>query len=328
MKVTSRPVFLSSNTTYINISDQDILQAELNKEEEYDIVIQYILPTQMVNAKGIECSIGITHMETMRNRQWDNYLQLMDKVFVSSKAEKNCLSKKIREKSYSIGGSILQQPTEIPLADLSSDFRFYFFCDSLETKSGIDALLQTYMSEFTSHENVSLNIYTSNPQRLEEKLDATTRIVGLYTTHSYYPAINIVPSKGIDDSDFLHRDCHCFIDPSGMNGFKTAAAKAMSFGNPVITVDKTSMTEYVNNENGWVVDSSEEILLCPDRPFKDIFTAKESYYMANKISFKKAMRDAFNDRISYHKKSKQAKKSAIEFSVEKQSKAIEDILCS
>ena len=231
IKVTSRPVFLSANTTYINISDQDILQAELNKEESYDSVIQYTLPTQMVNSKDIGRSIGVTHLETTSNRQWDNYLQLMDKVFVSTAAEKNCLSEKVREKSHAIGGSIPELTMEIPPADLSTDFKFYFFCDSLETKSGIDALLQTYMSEFTSHENVSLNVYTSNPQQLEEKLDTTTKILGLYSSHSYYPAINIVPRlshdkrRGIDGSDDLHTNCHCFIDPSGMNGFKNGSSQ-------------------------------------------------------------------------------------------------------
>jgi len=345
--ITARPVFLEGNTTYLQVVDQDILQAEMNKQDKYDILIQYVPPNHMVINGEFKTSIGILHLETLNNSEWDNYLRLVDKILVLTSAEKNAMSIDLQAKTYSIGGSLLPGvggnggaaggtitgDSVFGLNPQDGGFSFYFFCEKADSKSGIDVLLQSYMSEFTSDDNVSLTIYTEQSEVLHQRRQEMSGVLGLYGGMSYYPKISVltpydeIEQHGIDTSDMLHANCQCLIDPSGINGFKKHVAQAFAYGNPAIVVEGTSMCQYVNVSNGWIIDSHKEMLICPDRPMKDIFTARENYLSPNKISLKKAMREAFENKILYLRKSKAAKNSQEEFSLEKQSQALRDILC-
>ena len=64
----------------------------------------------------------------------------------------------------------------------------------------------------------------------------------------------------------LHNSCDCFVMPSSGEACCIPALEAMGFSNPVITNRNTGTTQYVNNKNGWLVDSHEVPLVISDTP--------------------------------------------------------------
>ena len=87
------------------------------------------------------------------------------------------------------------------------------------------------------------------------------------------------------------------------------------------------MDEYINDSNGWVVKAAESILICPDRPIPNVFTARESCLMVDTLDLAKCMRSAFDSHTLYAKKSSKGKDCSSSFALEKQSALIKEALC-
>jgi len=320
VSISSRPIFLTNQTSRV---DEDILRLELNKESEYDVLIQHTLPSLMVRHGSFKQNIGFFPLETRNNTEWDNYLHLLDKIFVSTLTEKDCISRELKEKTFVVGGSLENVPSK-QISSPSPRFIFYFLGGSLESKTGIDKALEAYLTEFTLNDNVTLMIHSYDSQKCGQKIEQTTKDLGLYTKFSLYPHIHIVSDQ---PPEYLHMNGACFVDPSYTNGFKRDVATALSIGNPPIITNHTSMTAYVNESNGWLVESQEEILVCPDRPLSDVFTAYENCQIPNVLSIRKSMREAFEDHSGYTKKSKEAVKSKKDVTLEKHSESLREALC-
>ena len=99
--LTIRPIFLSGETS--GPVDADIIKYESNKKRQYDILIQHMLPNYMVYDSSFKQVIGITGFETLGCKIWDNSLDLLDKIFVTTEAERKGISKELQSKTYSIG---------------------------------------------------------------------------------------------------------------------------------------------------------------------------------------------------------------------------------
>jgi hypothetical protein len=321
INLTTRPLFLARGPTVASQMHPKILQCESNKQDNYDVLIQHSLPNFMIGSNSFDLNIGITSLATNGSVVWDNHLELLDKIVVSTEAEKACASPKLQDKTYAIGG-VTEGITPAP-QDLANRFSFYALGGLLETKSGLLPLLQAYLSEFHVNESVSLVIHTQNPQLAQELINATAQTLGIYGGQ-YYPHVHIVAEN---PQDSLHKSCQCIIDVPITRGFNEEVAKSLLYGNTPIVLAGSGMDEYVDESNGWVVKSKESIVICPDRPLPDIFTARESCLLPDMLSLKECMRDAFNNRISYNHKSTNGKKCSNMFSVAKQRDSLKEVLC-
>lgn len=321
ISLTTRPIFLSNSPQAALQVDPNIFKCESNKQDSYDVLIQHALPNFMVGSEKFSMNIGVTSFETKGNSQWDNHLDLLDKILVATEAEKKCISPHFQSRTHSIGSVIKHvNPTA---QELANRFSFYVLGGSLETKGGLLPLLQAYLSEFHVNENVSLIIHTTNGPIAQELVSNTAQSLGIYNKQ-YYPHIHIV-AENPDDS--LHRGCQCLIDMGITRGFKEEVAKGLLYGKAPIILEGSGMDEYIDDSNGWVVRSNESLLVCPDRPLPTIFTARESCLMPDKFSLRECMREAFDNHSLYTKKSSNGKGSSALFSTEKQRSTIKDILC-
>tara|TARA_Y100000296_G_C5175296_1_gene259718 strand:- start:3152 stop:4138 length:987 start_codon:yes stop_codon:yes gene_type:complete len=316
--LTTRPIFLSDSK--VPNLDPNIFRFEANKKARYDVLVQHMLPPHMIYSGDFGSVVGITSIETKGNNQWDNYLHLLDKLLVSTKAEKQCVAKDLRKKIYSIGGA--QEPDSREKNLAPGRFTFYSVGGELESRGGVRESLQAYFAEFHLNEAVSFVLQANDPEKAQLLINEVTQEVGLYGL-PYYPHIHLVQS----DED-LHNNCHCFIDMASSIGFNPETAKALLKGNVPIVLKNSGRDEYVNNKNGSVVESIEDVLICPDRPLRDMFTARESCIMPNITSLKKAMRESFDSKIGFLKKSRRGAESEGPLSHLRQSKTIEEILCS
>ena len=84
--LTIRPIFLSGETS--GPVDADIIKYESNKKRQYDILIQHMLPNYMVYDSSFKQVIGVTGFETLGCKTWDNSLDFLDKIFVTTEAER------------------------------------------------------------------------------------------------------------------------------------------------------------------------------------------------------------------------------------------------
>ena len=319
--LTTRPIFLAQSTTPSPPVGPDIFRCESNKQPNYDILIQHALPDFMISSGSFDLNIGIASFETKNNTQWDNHLRLLDKIFVSTEAEKECLSSNLQDKAHVIGGVI--SGIDASMRALLNRFSFYAFAGNMETKGGVISLLQAYLSEFHVNESVSLVLQSNSAQKTQELINAIVPSLGIYDS-KYYPHIHIVEET---PEDSIHKQCNCLIDASVTRGFKEEVAKALLYGNTPLILEGSGMEEYVDDSNGWVVKSSESILVCPDRPLANAFTARESCLIPDTPSLMKCMRDAFDNHISYIKKSSKGKSCGPSFTIEKQSALIKEALC-
>ena len=274
----------------------------------------------MVGSESFNMNIGITSFETKGNSQWDNHLGLLDKILVATEAEKQCVSPQFQNITHTIGGMVANIVPEAQ--ELTNRFSFYAFGGHLETKSGLLSVLQTYLSEFHINENVSLIVHTTNTPMAQELINATAASLGIYK-RQYYPHIHIVAEN---PEDSLHKGCQCLIDMGVTRGFKGEVAKGLLYGKTPIILEGSGMDEYIDNSNGWIVQSSESLLVCPDRPLPNVFTARESCLIPDKASLGKCMRNAFDNHSLYTKKSTNGKASSASFSPEKQRDAIKEVL--
>lgn len=307
----TRPIFFSRGGFQDPIMDR----LESVRHPEFDVVIQHTLPSYLSYTGLAKRNVCFTPVETIDNKGWSNYLNLMDDIFVCTGAEKNALPEDLQGRASIVGGAIpgkLERKDNIP----DVNYKFYFSGGSLEEKGGAKAVLDAYLSEFHVNENVYLVIHTTDKGKAEQMIQDSRRRVGKFPHIDYSPAIEIVHDCFAEE---LHQVTNCVVDVGSTINFRPDVAAGMTLGNPAIVLDKSGMSEYMTKDNGWLVKSHEDVLLCPDRPLADMFTAREKGLVPHLSSFRECMREAFTS-------TKENEKSSA-FSLESQAVTLKEILC-
>ena len=316
--LTIRPIFLSGETS--GPVDADIIKYESNKKRQYDILIQHMLPNYMVYDSSFKQVIGITGFETLGCKIWDNSLDLLDKIFVTTEAERKGISKELQSKTYSIG--VANEQAIESKAKTFDPFTFYCMGGGLESRGGVKQALLAYCSEFIVNDPVVFVLQTNNPENASQLIQQVYSELGMYG-EDYYPRIHIVT-----DPTGLHEECNSFVDCSSSLGFSSETAKALSAGSVPIVVSGSGRDEYIKSDSGFIVESFKDLVLCPDRPMKEIFTAREECFRPVISSIKQAMRECFSSKFAYLNKSKRAKQTSLEFTHDIRASKIKEILCS
>ena len=301
--LTIRPIFLSGETS--GPVDADIIKYESNKKRQYDILIQHMLPNYMVYDSSFKQVIGITGFETLGCKIWDNSLDLLDKIFVTTEAERKGISKELQSKTYSIG---VANEQAIESKDKTFDpFTFYCMGGGLESRGGVKQALLAYCSEFIVNDPVIFVLQTNNPENASQLIKQVYSELGMYG-EDYYPRIHIVT-----DPTGLHEECNSFVDCSSSLGFNPETVNALSAGSVPIVVSGSGRDEYIKSDSGFIVESFKDLVLCPDRPMKEIFTAREECFRPVISSIKQAMRECFSSKFAYLNKSKWAQQTSLDF---------------
>lgn len=318
LHVSCRPMFMGSSS--IQSVDADIIMSESKKKEEYDVLIQHTLPNYAVYDGKFSKNIIITSFETADCKTLVNNLRLLDTILVQTEAEKNAAAEEIRNKVRAIGFSSEFKKNILPKQN--SDFLFYAFAGDLEENTGIKQLLLSYMLAFHVNDNVSLIIQANNLDAINNLINETSQIVGIYNK-PYYPKIHI-----IEDANNIHEQADCFIDCSKLFGMNENVAKALINGRCPIVLKGSGKDEYVSDKSGFIVDSVEARVLCRNKPMPDMFQSTEKCVEADIDSLISAMTSAYRDKIGYMNKSYEGEASSDLMSQENQAKILKEIICS
>lgn len=119
-------------------------------------------------------------------------------------------------------------------------------------RKGWDVLIKAYTSEFIGNFNVRLCIKTFNDLKTKEEL------IKEHLTEdksALLPRIMVNNIK-IDENlmPMIYQESDCYILPSRGEALGLPYLEAMSCGLPVIASKFGGHTDFINNENGWLID--------------------------------------------------------------------------
>jgi len=295
-----RPIYMSNeiDTTF---DDPELLELEKAQYDHYDIVIQRVLPhifDRVPNAINIlACVFETVNIHTTH---WWQYLKMADAVIVPSEYEQTSIDGCFRNDApptYNVSEAIDitkydQEYNIIP--EFQNTFNFYFIGEFIERKN-IKALLIAFHREFRKNEPVNLVIKTSgDPQYIEQEIVKIKQNLRIYQDLTKYKTDILLRSRLTDTQIHdLHKNCHCLVMPSCGEAYCRPVVDALGYGNTPIVTDNTGMTDYINNENGWVVDSRIEPVYTTQAPLPEIYTAKENWANIDILHLMKCMRQAY-----------------------------------
>jgi glycosyltransferase involved in cell wall biosynthesis len=320
--ITTRPLYYTKNT--IDKIDSSIESYEKNLYDHYDIVFQKSLPHNFTLNKTVKKNVGLTVFETnnISSSQSIANINFLDEVCVPSSTE----AKSLRESGVTIKIKVVSQPIDIEKYRIKTDsviqfesqtkktFYFYTIGEYIERKNLKDLIIAFNLA-FDNIDDVGLVIKTSvngmNAVQAKNKIQSDiSEIKKTLRIRKQYKKETIITDR-LTDTDMisLHNACHCFVIPSFGEAFCRPAAEALILGNTPIVTDKTGCSDFINNNNGYLINSRKHpvILNQPNLSADyDIYNASEYWYQPSVTHLIECMQKAYkmyrSNRPEYEKK--------------------------
>jgi len=339
--LTTRPIYFTNNTVDI---PQEISKHESILSKNYDIVFQKTLPHCIAPNQTIKKNVGLFVLETndLSKSICINNLNSIDEICVPSKQEAKCLSLSgvttpVKVVSEPIDVEFHQKHTNHKLDfgnTQQKTFKFYSIGEFVERKNFID-LITAFHLAFQDTDDVSLVLKCNRPgldskqslAYIQKEVQEIKRKLNI--KHSYKSEIIITDRLSDTDMVGLHNACDCFVMPSCGESFCRPAAEALILGKTPIVTDHTGMVDFVNNKNGYIINSKKHPVVLNERTLSndfDIYNAHEYWYKPNVYSLIECMQNAYNlfkkDKKELAKKQKLGIESYEQFTYETVGKKI------
>jgi len=340
--LSTRPIYYTNN--HVNEIDKQIKEYESSLYSNYDIVFQKCLPHSFTVDKKIKKNVGITMLETndISRSVSINIINQLDEILVPSSQEAKCL----KLSGVNIPIKIISQPIDVNFyhnnidykLDLSSTldktFKFYTIGEFIERKNLLDLVLAFHLA-FEDTDKVSLILKTNHPAAdskrslsiIKEEIENLKKKMNIRQRYKN----EIIITDRLTDKDMvgLHNSCDCFVMPSCGESFCRPAAEALILGKTPIVTDNTGMVDFINSDNGYIVNSRKCPVLLNQRSLSndfDIYNAYEYWYKPNIYHLAECMVNIYNlykkDKKSYDIKKQKGINAASQFSYENIGKKI------
>ena len=253
---------------------------------------------------------------------------------VPSTTESKCL----RESGVTTKIKVVSQPIDIDLYTHNTENRlsinsltkntFYFYTigEYIERKNLRDLIIAFNLA-FDPIEDIALIIKTSIPGmdhvQAHKKIESDiNEIKNSLRIRKYYKREIIITERLTDDDIIaLHNACHCFVMPSFGEAFCRPAAEALILGKTPIVTDKTGPTDFINNDNGYLINSRKQPVILNQLNLSqeyDIYNASEYWYQPSVTHLVECMQKAYKtyktNRQEYENKKQLGIESAEQFS--------------
>lgn len=174
----------------------------------------------------------------------------------------------------------------------------------LQDRGGIQWVVKAYCEEFKPEEPVQLNIkinmtYASpgwTIQAEKEKLNLPNPHAAMNVSCD-----DVIPSV----MPSLYKGADVFVTAAMAEAFNIPCAEAMASGMPVITTAYGGQTDFVNNENGWLIPG-EMFEVKHDLQYEGV-----QWMLPDMNALKAAMRQAYNDLPLVREKSIKARERTL-----------------
>jgi len=317
--LTLRPIFLAGNRE-ITLEDHFTpLENKIN--EHYDVIIQHSLPEFFHWHEGSK-NIGFCLSETnhLEFTPWISAMNLMDEIWVSSTVELKSLKNSLCTTPIIIMGEATDTNKFLKSYVHNVD-NFTFYTIGEGERKNFNALLMAFHREFDRNEPVDLLIKSSNLS--VDALNQLKAQFGIYKNLEQYKQEKLVLNRLSEhDLNQMHMDCNCFVMTSYGEAWCRPALDALGFGKTPIVTDNTGTTDFIDNNNGWVVKSYETPCLVQNKPLEYLYTSRETWFSIDILELQKAMREAYTNRQLKNKKAAQGIKDINKYSYQNRGKII------
>lgn len=301
-----RPIYF---TSLVDNTNKEFAQFEENYADKYDCVIQHGYPDMFQYNRKFGKNIGIVEIETenLIHTGWIEKINIMDEIVVGSKLGREAMNNsgvnipiKLLPEPYNIDSYSLQKPEDFFDQD-NSDFIFYTI-GTYNEKNNIKGIILAYLLEFDFEENVRLviktNKYTISTQILEQQITEDIHQIqnAIKKRPSSCPQINILAGEITDhDISRLHQNANCYVNTTRSDGNGASSIEATLKNNPVITTDHIAASDFINQDNGYIVSSLRSNIYYPDPIESRSYSIWGFWYEPSIISIRNKMREAYSN---------------------------------
>lgn len=307
-----------------------IKELEDNSEIGCDIVIQHTLPNNYwynSSYKNIGCLTA--ESSNFKSTGWQNYCNLMDELWVSSKVTKEIckrsgVKKPINVVPYSLDLSKYENPYGEQVEELKNNFTFGFVGECIERKN-IKALVQAFHMEFDPREPVNLFVKTSKKDLagIQGYFGHIRR--GLKNRKNYSEEIIITGMMPETDYISVLSQVDCFVMPSRGEAGCIPSLEAMALGIPVIWTDGIGIDHAI----GMSVKSYDVPCFGAIETLNDLDTSEATWKEIDVLELSKAMRKMYENmtiKSNRENMSEQCKSQAMKYSQKEIGKKMLEVL--
>jgi glycosyltransferase involved in cell wall biosynthesis len=307
-----------------------IRELEDNSESGCDIVIQHTLPNNYwYNSSYRNIGCMTAESSNFKSTGWQNYCNIMDDIWVSSKVTKDICKRSgvktpIDIVPYAIDLSKYENPSGEQIEELKNNFTFGFVGEFIERKN-IKALIQAFHMEFDPREPVNLLIKTSKRDLngIQAYFNHIKR--GLKIRQNYIEEIIITGIMPENDYISVLSQVDCFVMPSRGEAGCIPSLEAMALGIPVIWTHGIGMDHAI----GTAVKSDNVPCFGAIETLNDLDTAEATWKDIDVIELTNAMRKMYENIIVKNNKenmAKQCKNQAARYSHKEIGKLMLEVL--
>lgn len=210
-------------------------------------------------------NIGMTMLECDRlPARWVEKCNQMDQVWVPSTFNqttfRNSGVRPEKIKVVPVGVNVNRfHPAVTPMTFGQARGRFVFLSNfEWVPRKGYDLLLRAYLEEFTGADPVVLVVKTYDGSQFDptgaKMHRAWSEMIGMLGVRN--PPVLELLTRGMtyDEIPSLYPAGDCYIIPTRGEGWNLPALEAMSSGIPVITTNWSAHLDFVNEENGYLLE--------------------------------------------------------------------------
>lgn len=181
---------------------------------------------------------------------------------------------------------------KIPNFD-NGKFKFLYvggWADGIRDRRGLDIAVRAFTSEFTLEEQKNIQFIMKINTAYQSLETVINNIKGLnLPEHLEMPIL----FDNYDDKTMasLYRTCDALVIPSKAEAFCLPILESLACGTPVITTNYGGQLDFVNKENGWLIDVESFEKATGNQYYERAKWAKPS-----QASLQKLMRTAYNEK--------------------------------
>lgn len=308
---------------------QELLDIEAKSGYGADIVVQHVLPHFFVKHGGVK-NVGFLAIETnsIKYSGWVNRINsCLDELYVFNSASvliaKNSgVTIPVKYIPHTFDMVQYQgqfEPLKLPVLDNN----FIFYCiQEFSRRKNLSAIIKAFNSEFRRNEPVSLLIKTHLPGSTNEHSQKfiTNLITEIKKGLRIYPNDNnyhneIIVTDHLSDQDILrlHASCDCFVLTSYGEAFAQTAFEAMAMGNAVVSNRIYGVTDYLKDENSYLVNNFETPCFGAIDTLNNLYTGHDTWNEVDILDLRKQMRKAYENETLRDKKIQEGINTSYEF---------------
>lgn len=257
---------------------------QVKKYNNYEYSFDYSINLVQISLKDLKSFFGIINPNIFKGRYtilylvWESEymdpelaenLNLFNEIWTTSK-----YCKSIFQKNYKNPIIIIPHPVEVNIEPIHNSNTFQFFNEkkfsflfifsyhsSMERKNPF-SLIEAFKAAFKNNDNVELIIKTVNGESYKKSKNrlqncvSNTKNIKIYDVELDKNSLNQ-----------LINTCDAYVSMHHSEGFGLTLAEAMYLGKPTVATNYSGNTEFMNQDNSYLIDYQIGLIEEPDSNF-------------------------------------------------------------